>query len=739
MVRVGERSAPAGPRQTGQDVGNDPLTIRRSTRRRARLLAGSAAAALSLAAGAKAQEAEPELNFYGVTGALDTPTADMPDDGQIMATVSHFGSLTRSTLSFQVLPRVQTSFRYARFGGLNFSGYDDYYDRSFDLSIQLLKERRFLPSVKLGFQDFVGTGILSGEYIVATKHVTPSVKVSAGLGWGRLASTNDIGVPFGEREDIEIGEGGGLNAGQWFRGPAAPFASVIWQATPKLALMAEYSSDAYVTETGREPSRNTTPILDRESDFSFGASYSISPTVELGLAYLYGSEIGVNLNFSLNPKVYPQGGTLENAPPPVEVRPVRAADPEAWATDWTEEPRNAGILRAAVAKALATEEMALVALDVSANRAVVSFVNPTYQHEPQALGRVARVLTRILPASVERFELQPVVSGIPTTRMIVRRSDIEALEHAPEGGTAIFAASALAAPVPIEPDALLEEQYPELIYGLGVYRRLSYFDPNSPLRGEIGLELAAAYAFKPGLSVQGSLRQRLIGNISEADNEPDEFLPEVRTDSPAYNRATDLSIHSLTGSYHFVAAPDVFGRVTLGYFERMFGGASAELLWAPTGSRFAFGAEVTYAKKRDYDQKFGFQDYDTVTAFLSGYAELGNGFTGQLDVGRYLAQDVGATLTIGREFANGWSIAAFATKTDITAEEFGPGSFDKGIVVEVPIGYFTGTLTRSRFSTTLRTFQRNGGARVNVSERLYDTVHDYRSHSLEPQWERFLQ
>ena len=514
---------------------------------------------------------------------------------------------------------------------------------------------------------------------------------------------------------------------------------MIWQATPKLALMAEYSSDAYLTETGREPTRNTTPILERSSDFSFGATYAVNDATRLGLAYLYGEEIGVNLSFSLNPKIYPQGGTLENAPPPVKVRPAPSAAPEAWATDWTEEPRNFPILRAAVAKALADEGLALVALDLSGTRAVVSFVNPTYQHEPQALGRVARVLTRILPASIEVLELQPVVAGLPVTRMVVRRSDLERFEHAPEGGTAIFAASPLLAPEPIARDALLEEAHPRFTYGLGAYRRLSYFDPNSPVRGEIGLELGARYTFAPGLSVQGKIRQSLLGNLSEADNEPDEFLPEVRTDGPAYNRATDLALDTLTGSYHFVAAPDVFGRVTLGYFERMYGGASAELLWAPTGSRFALGAEVTYAKKREYEQKFGFQDYETVTGFVSGYAELGGGFTAQIDVGRYLAKDVGATLTVGREFTNGWKISAFATKTDITAEEFGPGSFDKGIVVEVPIAYFTGTMTRSKFSTTLRTFQRNGGARVDIDDRLYETVRDYRGQSFAPQWERFLQ
>lgn len=713
---------------------------RRPSAWRTGLLAATATAALVTgpAGRAAAQEVGPTLNFYGVSGAIDTPTADMPTDGRIMANVSQLGSLTRTTLSFQVLPRIQGSFRYARFGDLNFVGFDDYYDRSFDLSVQVLREGRYVPSVKIGFQDFVGTGILSGEYVAATKHLTPALKFTAGLGWGRLASTNDIGTPFGERDEIDIGEGGDFNTGQWFRGPVSPFASVVWQATPKLALMAEYSSDAYLTETGREPTRNTTPILDRESDFSFGATYAVTPTIGLGVGYLYGAELGVNLTFSIDPKTYPQGGTLENAPPPVRVRPARAAAPEAWATDWTEEPRNAGILREAVAGALAEEEMTLVALDVSANRAVVSFINPTYQHEPEALGRVARVLTRTLPASIERFELQPVVSGVPTNRMVLRRSDLEALEHAPEGGRAIFAASALAAPLPIDSRDLLDEAYPRLTYGIGAYRRLSYFDPNSPVRGELGVEVGAAYTFRPGLSVQGRVRQALFGNLSEIDNEPDPFLPEVRTDGPAYNRATDLAIADLTGSYHFVVAPNVYGRLTAGYFERAFGGVSGEMLWTPSNSRFAFGAELTYAKKRDYDQKLGFQDYDTVTGFVSAYAELAGGFTAQVDVGRYLAQDSGATLTVGREFTNGWKISAFATKTDITAEEFGPGSFDKGIVVEIPIGYFTGTMTRSRFSTTLRTFQRNGGARVSVDDRLYDTVSDYRRHSLEPQWERFL-
>lgn len=716
------------------------LTVRP---RLALIRSGTAVAALAasgLLTAALPQETLPVLNHYGVTGALDTPTADTHFDGAITGTIAKMGGLTRTTLSFQVLPRVQGSFRYAKFADLDLGRFTDYYDRSFDLSVQVLKERRYLPALKIGLQDFLGTGIMSGEYVVASKHVVPSVKLSAGLGWGRLASTNDIGSPFGDRENIEVGEGGDFNAGTWFRGPAAPFASVMWQASPKLTLMAEYSSDAYITETGRRPSGNTSRILDRSSDVSFGANYRYSDSIGLGLSYMYGAEIGLNLNFTVNPKRYPNGGTLEKAPPPVKVRPPRAADPEEWSTQWSRQADGAQILRANVAKALAEENLALVAMDVMPDRAVVSFVNPRYQHEPQAMGRVARVLSRLMPASVEVFELQPVVSGVPVTRMVMRRSDLERYEHQPEGGNAIAAAATFAPVRPLDGDDLLEDAYPAFTWGLGLYRRLSYFDPDSPLRGQLGLQLSGKYEVLPGLAIQGGVRQRLIGNLSERDNRPDRFLPAVRTEGPAYNReANGVVLDSLTASYHFTPGRDLYGRATLGYFERMYGGLSAEILWSPANSRFALGAEATYARKRDFDQGFGFQDYSTVTGFVSGYADLGGGFTAQVDVGRYLAEDVGATLTLGREFANGWRIAAFATKTDVSAEEFGPGSFDKGIIVDVPIGWFTGTMSRSDFRTTLRTFQRNGGARVDVDDRLYETVRDYRRSSLAPQWERFLQ
>ena len=46
-----------------------------------------------------------------------------------------------------------------------------FWDRSFDVHYLLNKEKIFFPSIALGLRDFIGTGIYSGEYLVATKNI----------------------------------------------------------------------------------------------------------------------------------------------------------------------------------------------------------------------------------------------------------------------------------------------------------------------------------------------------------------------------------------------------------------------------------------------------------------------------------------------------------------------------------------------------------------------------------------
>jgi len=162
-----------------------------------------------------------------------------------------------------------------------------------------------------------------------------------------------------------------------------------------------------------------------------------------------------------------------------------------------------------------------------------------------------------------------------------------------------------------------------------------------------------------------------------------------------------------------------------------------ELLWKPNSSPIAVGAELNYVKQRDYDQRFGFRDYSVVTGHVSGYWQLESGYHAQVDVGRYLAGDVGATFTLDREFKNGWKVGAFFTLTDVSAEDFGEGSFDKGLRFSIPINWISGEPDRDQFATTIRPVIRDGGARVEMAGRLYETVRGTHRAGLRDGWGRF--
>ncbi|MDO9639267.1 MAG: YjbH domain-containing protein [Pseudotabrizicola sp.] len=709
-------------------------------------------------------ETRPSLNLYGATGLIDMPSAAVQPDGTLSASTAHFGPVSRTTLSFQITPRLSGSFRFLGIRDWNkvlccagVNQFETYYDRSFDLRYQIVDEGRYRPALAIGLQDFVGTGVIAGEYLVATKHVTPKVAVSAGLGWGRLGSYHSIGSPFGDRPPLEVGKGGNFNFGQWFRGPAAPFAGLQWQITDQWTAKAEYSSDVYHEEAAR---RGT---FDRSSPFNFGIEYQRNGSVRLGAYVMHGSEIGLAAHFSLNPKQRPGGGIANSAPDAVQPRPSRQADPEAWSTAWLDQPGTLDALRARLARRLAKDGVQVESVRFDGSTAHVSIRNISVDAEAQAVGRTARALTKVAPASVDTFVIVPRVDGMPVSQVVLRRADIEALEFDVEAGAKILArAQILPAPAVLPGGYRDPAAYPKLSWSLGPTSRTRVFDQTAPFKIGVGLELAGRYELAPGLVLNGAVSKYLLSTLDDRPPLPTRGrLHPVRSANYFYDRDGDPALTSLALTAYRKLSPELYGRVSFGYLEQMFGGVSTELLWLPTNRRWAIGAEVNYVAQRSPDQRFGFSlpaamyetdgcapdlttgacgargSYRILTGHLSGYYKFDSDFHVQVDVGRYLAGDLGATLALRREFANGWKVGAFVTKTNVSAEDFGSGSFDKGITVEVPMAALLGTPTPKKRTVILRPFGRDGGRRLEVEGRLYDSVRGYRADGLTEQWGRF--
>jgi hypothetical protein len=88
--------------------------------------------------------------------------------------------------------------------------------------------------------------------------------------------------------------------------------------------------------------------------------------------------------------------------------------------------------------------------------------------------------------------------------------------------------------------------------------------------------------------------------------------------------------------------------------------------------------------------------------------------------GRYLAKDYGATFEVTRRFSSGVEIGAFATFTNVPFKTFGEGSFDKGIIIHIPLEWAFPFATQSSYNLNLRPLTRDGGQRLAGDDSLYD-------------------
>jgi hypothetical protein len=677
----------------------------------------------------------PSLGMFGTTGLIDMPSAESQPDAELTTNLATFSDFTRGTFTFQLTPRLSGSFRYSQLKNWALGGpitKPDYFDRSFDFQYRLLDERKYTPAVAVGLRDFMGTGVYSSQYLVATKNLGPKLKVTGGLGWGRLSDTTDV-------TSIDTTLGGKPNFDSWFRGAVGGFGGIEWQ-TPVdgLRVKAEYSSDHYVLENelltrdGQNRVR-TAASFERKSPVNFGLEYRTKRGMQIGAYYMYGSEVGLSFSTALNPKR--NNGFVDRAPIPIHDRGANYSR----STDWTQIAGIKDKAREHLDKELNKDKIRIEALNFNGVHAEARIENKKYGAVAQAVGRTARAMAKVFPDSIESFTIVPVNNGLASSAITINRRDLETLENHVNG------AELLAGRVDITDAKALSESalrstdlYPKLTWGISPFVTLKVFDSDNPFAISGGIRAEAKYQVSPGFSISASASKRLVSG----DNAPSPSysgLQHVRTDIGQYNLQANPGIDQLSVDYVFKLAPAVYGRISAGYLERMFGGVSAEVLWKRADLNWGIGAELNYVKQREFKQLFGFQDYAVATGHISAYYETKNGFEFQVDVGRYLAGDVGATVSVDRSFDNGWRVGAYASITDADATLFGEGRFDKGVRLEIPIGWALGTASQSSMKTTLTSLTRDGGQRLNVNNRLYETVRDSHTRKISGAWGRIWQ
>jgi hypothetical protein len=375
----------------------------------------------------------------------------------------------------------------------------------------------------------------------------------------------------------------------------------------------------------------------------------------------------------------------------------------------------------AIRAKLGEQQIFVEALSWREGELLLYYRNYHYQSETDALDRITRVLTSAAPSSIERFRLIAVNGGVPIQEFDILRGPVE--RNFQQDDSHILNYAVDITPPAMNQPSLAEaarDVYPRFTWGLYPQFRQALFDPNQPFGVQFLAVAGSSVELAPGLSLFGTADLNLYSNF-DTRRQSDSLLPHVRSDFSKYFTEGKTGISSLGAAYEFRLAPTVFAKVRAGYLESMFAGGGGEILWRPENARWALGADIYQVWQRDFDRLFGLQHYHQTTGHVSlYYASPWYDLNFQLRAGQYLAGDRGVTFQITRRFSTGVEIGAFLTKTNVPSAQFGEGSFDKGIVIRIPLGWVAPIESQSEIAMDLRPVQRDGGQILTGDATLYE-------------------
>ncbi len=651
-----------------------------------------------------------QTNDFGVGGVLDVPTARSPEESTFSTTISRRDVADIYAITYQVLPRLEASFRYTIFNarlkskvpGVKceanvFDICDGLRDRSFEVKLQLLEETDLLPEVQVGIRDLLGTGAWGAEYLVANKRFG-NLDISAGLGWGRLSERSVTRNPLTyisdqfEIRETDFGFGGEFSVKSYFRGSdVGAFGSVRYSIPEwRVDLLAAYNSDSYA----RERAFGT---LDSADPLSVGVEWEATPGVRLTASWQQGNNLALKLSAALDtgvesPRKPPNGfGAWGTAAPTRNL---------ANETRWF--PRMAGDAEASgvLLRAMKFEDDGILRLRYS---------NMAYQVEADAIDRIMHLVDFYAPRSVHTVELTGDSLNLPTHTVRIARPLGQR-----ELGEVLPPTISIDRPIEIKnPSETRKFRYPNGSVGVGLTARTYLFDPDFPFLYQISAEFRGVADFGNGWGVQGTWVQSLKSQFDRITRDGNSQLPPVRTDLRRYLQEGASGIDRLVLVKRGKIGRDLYYQTFGGILEEMYSGVGGEILWRRADLPFAIGANLMAVQQREYDKMFGLRDYKTLTGHVSAYWATGfHGFDVAIHAGRYLAKDIGATIEVQKRFANGWSVGAFATLTDVPFEVFGEGSFDKGLIFKIPFDLYSPRNTRGAYRLNIRSINRDGGRMI---------------------------
>jgi hypothetical protein len=369
----------------------------------------------------------------------------------------------------------------------------------------------------------------------------------------------------------------------------------------------------------------------------------------------------------------------------------------------------------------------------------IAYAQNIYISTPMALGRITRILDDIAPESIDSFSLTNLNADQQMYTVNIPRSDFRKYDDYKQ-------TNALKESVDIyktKPKAFKDHEYipsinfPVVMNKFSPALRSQIGGPDGFYFGEIAIAAHTEIIFRRDVNFLATTGIGIYDTFQEIKLASDSIIPHVRTDIVKYlQQSNKFNITRMQVNYFQNPLEDVYTKISGGILEPMFLGVGGEAMWRPFGASYAIGAELWRVKQRAYRQLFSTRKYQTTTGhFNFYYREPNTRVLAHIRAGRFLAEDSGLAFNFSREFKSGANMGIFFSFTDISKEEFGEGSFDKGFFFNLPIQMFFDKYSRGMTGFGLRPLTRDGAQVLVHAQDLWSTTYGATKNNIMKDWD----
>ncbi|GGX84147.1 hypothetical protein GCM10011290_09770 [Vogesella alkaliphila] len=624
--------------------------------------------------------------------------------------------------SATLLPALQGTARYVGIAGI--SGFDNpeyggdygrYKDKVFDVKLQLLPESDYFPAIAVGRTDLFGTGLFRGEYIAASKQLG-DVEATVGYGKNRID--------------------GHFAGARW-----TPSQHRNW------SLLAEYDANNYQEDFRA----SETFARGRKAGLKTGVEYRWG-WLSMQAAYQQShSSLNAMVNIPLNerefvPKISEPG---YYAPSELPVRPT--------GEEWRSNPEHAKALQQALQK----QNYTLVSMAYRRGTLILNLGNSRISEVGRAVGRAVRTALYFAPLETRTIKVTYTELDLPVATyeffdmatlrdylagkihrerfnefVLVRSGGPQdRIEHGHDNAslaTGLSEEANLSVLLSEDGDIVQLRKQDSLLNRFKIAPKLGFYfnDPSGALHYDLSMASNIDRRLGEGLYLNTSVGATVLEDVSDVKQSSNSLLPHVRSDVAEYKRGGKVKLFKAVLNQYYKPAPDWYARASVGLYEEMFAGAGGQLLFAPSGLRWAADISMDAVRQRDFKGWFGMRDYQTITSLASLHYRLPYGVTATARAGRFLAKDNGIRLEFKRRFRSNVEIGAWYTRTDgkdITSPGTPSSPYnDKGIFISIPLDSMLTVDSRSKGSFSISPWTRDVGQMVASPGDLYGLIEDDR-------------